>query len=88
MLDRVNTFNHSGIRRGLFDLEDGWEIVDIIGIVFSATGGLVKFQKGETFKIEDCEVGHKTIRQSQTAMIDRVGTRLKFKRTLSKNPSP
>jgi len=73
----LGLFHHGAIRRGLFDLEDGLEIVDRIGIVFSPTGGQVKFYKGGTIEIEEWEVGYQTIRQGHTAMIDSFGSVLK-----------
>lgn len=74
-MDRINhveTFPQAGIRRGLFNAEEGCEVLDHRTLGLFAPGNPVKGQERRCLELEDGGTGHQAVNEGEAAMFDRI----------------
>ncbi len=74
-MDRINPvemFPPAGIRRGLFNAEEGFEVLDHRTLGRFAPGTPVKVQERRCLELEDGGTGHQAVNEGEAAMFDRI----------------
>ena len=71
-INHVETFPQAGIRRGLFNAEEGLEVPDHRTPDLFTPGNPVKVKERRCLELEYGDTGHQAVNEGEAAMFDRI----------------